>query len=151
MLRYYYCVWGAHSLVSLASPPFGPRAVVYLVVIIDVLRKPFYAHTRTTVAILAVFFYSLSQFLCSWICSPLKKYLSVRSHGLLRRKCWKLVFLASEWVGVFSKIYPELFLASPGAELQEVTVSTFSIQLGQRRLLSSMISEKKKIRFDRGL
>ena len=27
------------------------------------------------------------QFLCSWICSPLKKYLLVRSHELLPRKC----------------------------------------------------------------
>ena len=61
------------------------------------------------------------------MCSPLKKYLSVRSHELLPRKCWKLVFLASEWVGVFSKICPELFLASAGAQLQEITVSTFSI------------------------
>ena len=32
-----------------------------------------------------------------------------------------MVFLASEWVGVFSKIYPELFPASPGAQLQEIT------------------------------
>ena len=57
--------------------------------------------------------------------SPLKKYLSVRSHQLLARKCWKLVFLASEWVGAFCKIYPELFPASPGAQLKEITVSTF--------------------------
>ena len=34
----------------------------------------------------------------------------------------------------FSKIYPEMFPASPGAQLQEITVSTFSIQLGQTRL-----------------
>ena len=32
------------------------------------------------------------------------------------------------------KIYPELFPASPGAQLQEITDSTFSIQLGQIRL-----------------
>ena len=30
----------------------------------------------------------------------------------LPRKCWKLVFLASEWVGAFSKVYPELFPVS---------------------------------------
>ena len=59
-----------------------------------------------------------------------KKYPSVRSHELLPRKCWESVFLASERVGAFSKIYPELFPASPGAQLQEITVSTFSIQLG---------------------
>ena len=46
----------------------------------------------------------LGQFLRSWICSPLKKCLSVRSHQLLPRLCWKLVFLASERLRVFSKI-----------------------------------------------
>ena len=61
-----------------------------------------------------------------------KKYPSVRSHELLPRKCWESVFLASERVGAFSKIYPELFPASPGAQLQEVTASTFSI-LGSNR------------------
>ena len=40
------------------------------------------------------------------------------------------------WLVVFSKIYPELFPASPGAQLQEITVNTFSIQLGQIRLQS---------------
>ena len=49
---------------------------------------------------------------------------------------WKLTYLASEWLGVSSKIYPELFPASPDAQLQEVTVSTFSIQLGQIRLIT---------------
>ena len=48
--------------------------------------------------------------------------------------------------GVFSKIYPELFPASPGAQLQEITVSTFSIQLGQIRL-QSPIGSKKNIFF----
>ena len=35
---------------------------------------------------------------CSWTInsSPLKRYLSVRSHERLPRKCWKIVFLASE-------------------------------------------------------
>ena len=33
----------------------------------------------------------------------------------------------------FSKIYAELFPASPGADLQEIGVSTVSIQLGQIR------------------
>ena len=37
----------------------------------------------------------------------LKKYLWVRSHELLPPKCWKLVFIASEWLGVFFKVYPE--------------------------------------------
>ena len=31
--------------------------------------------------------------------------------------------------GVFSKIYPELFPASSGAQLQEITVSTVSTRL----------------------
>ena len=51
-------------------------------------------------------------------------------HDILPRKCWKMVFLASARVGAFPKIYPELFPASPGAQLQEITVSTFSSQLG---------------------
>ena len=55
----------------------------------------------------------------------MKKYLSLRSHELLPRNCWKLVFLASEGLGIFSKIYPELFPASSGAQLQENAVSTF--------------------------
>ena len=46
------------------------------------------------------------------------------------RTCRQSVFLASEWVGAFSKIYPELLLASPGAQLQEITAIAFSIQLG---------------------
>ena len=45
----------------------------------------------------------------SWTCSSLKKYHSVRPHERLPRKCWKLVFLASEWLWVCCKIYPELF------------------------------------------
>ena len=65
------------------------------------------------------------QFLRSWISSPLKKYLSALPNELLPRKCWKLVFLASEWFGVFSKIYPELFPASPGVQLQEITSALF--------------------------
>ena len=32
----------------------------------------------------------LGQLLCRWICSPLKKYRSVRSHELLPRKYWKI-------------------------------------------------------------
>ena len=74
----------------------------------------------------------------------------VRSHDLCPGKSWKLVFLASELFGVFSKIYPELFPVSPGAPLQEITVSTFSIQLGQIRL--QFVHRIKKtffaIRFD---
>ena len=38
------------------------------------------------------------------------------------------------WLGVFSKMYPELCPPSPGAQLQEITVSTFFIQLRQIRL-----------------
>ena len=41
----------------------------------------------------------------------------VRSHDLCPGKSWKLVFLASELFGVFSKIYPELFPVSPEAHL----------------------------------
>ena len=53
-------------------------------------------------------------------------------HDILPRKCWKMVFLASARVGAFPKIYPELFPASLGAQLQEITVSTFfSTQLDQ--------------------
>ena len=33
----------------------------------------------------------------------------------------KVAIHASEWIGVFSKIFPELFPASPGAQLQEIT------------------------------
>ena len=78
-----------------------------------------------------------------------KKYPSVRSHELLPRKCWESVFLASERVGAFSKIYPELFPASPGAQLQEVTVGTLSIQLGQIRLRSVSIRSGIVTQLDR--
>ena len=45
----------------------------------------------------------------------------------------------------FSKIYSYLFPASPGVQLQEMTVvSTFSVQLGQIRLQSPIGSEKKR-------
>ena len=44
--------------------------------------------------------------------------------------------------GAFSKIYPELFAAS-GAQLQEITVSTFSIQLGQYDFLFDPVGSKK--------
>ena len=44
----------------------------------------------------------------------MKKHPRVRSLELLPRKCWQLVFLASERLRLFSKIYPELFPASPG-------------------------------------
>ena len=84
------------------------------------------------------------QLLSNWICRPLKKYLSVRSHERLPRKSWKLVSLASEWLGDFSKIYPELFPASPETQLQEITVSSFSIQLGEIRL-QSIIGSKNAI------
>ena len=71
----------------------------------------------------------------------------VRSHELLPPKCWKLVFLASDLTRAFSKIYPELFPASPGGQLQEITLSTFSIQTGYNRP-----SDRKKrcCRSDRG-
>ena len=45
----------------------------------------------------------------------------------------------------FSKIYPELFPAPPRAQFQEITVSTFSIQLGQIRLQLSIGSKKKNV------
>ena len=58
--------------------------------------------------------YELGHFLCNRICSQLEMMLSARSHELLRRKCAKLQFLASEWLGLFSPTYLELFPASPG-------------------------------------
>ena len=87
---------------------------------------------------------SWGHFLCSWICSPLKKYLSVR-HELFPRRCWKEVFLASEYVGVFSKLYPGLFPASPGPQLQEITVtpSTFFYPTGSKIRLQSPIGSEK--------
>ena len=78
----------------------------------------------------------LAQLLRSWTCSPLKKYLSVRSHELLPRTRWKLVSLASEWVGVFSKIYPELFPASPWSQ------TIFSIRSGNAIVFDPVGSKK---------
>ena len=54
------------------------------------------------------------------------------------KMCEKNVSLASEWVGLFSMINLEQFPASPGAQLQEITGSTFSIQLGKNRLRSGI-------------
>ena len=65
-------------------------------------------------------------FIC--ICSPLKKYLSVRSHEFLPRKCWKFVSLSSEWVAVFSKYLSRAVSRFSRAQLQGVTVSTCSIR-----------------------
>ena len=48
-------------------------------------------------------FQFLGKLVCSWIRSRLRNYLLARTHDLLLRKCWKLDFLASEWLGVFSK------------------------------------------------
>ena len=61
-------------------------------------------------------FVLLGQFLCSWICSPLKRYLSVHSHKLLPPKSWKLVFLASEWVMLSPRSIQSCFplLQGPG-------------------------------------
>ena len=84
---------------------------------------------------------SQGQLLRNWTCTPSKKYLWVPSNQLLPRKCWKLVFLASEWVGAFSKIYPKPLPDSSGAQLHEITVSLFAIQLGQIRLQSPIGSK----------
>ena len=65
------------------------------------------------------------RFLSSQICSPLKRCLSVRSHELLPRKCCTLVFLTSEWVGAFSKIYSELFPASQGPSCKKSRLALF--------------------------
>ena len=62
-----------------------------------------------------------------------EKQLSARSHQLLPRKCWELVFLASECVGSLSKIYLGVFPASPGTQIQEIAERTFSNQLDQIR------------------
>ena len=43
----------------------------------------------------------------------------------LPRKPWKNAFFDSEWVGAFSKVFPRLFPASPGAQLQEITSKRF--------------------------
>ena len=85
-------------------------------------------------------FFTLGQLQWSWICSSLKRCLSVRSHEVLHRKSWKLVFLASEWVETFSKIYH--CCASLGTQLLEITISISSIQHGEIRLQSSMRSKK---------
>ena len=53
-------------------------------------------------------------------------YLSVGSHeSVCPENVGKIAFLASEWVGAFSKIFPGLFPASPGAQLQEITSYLF--------------------------
>ena len=64
--------------------------------------------------------------------------LSAPSHDTLAHKCAKLLFLASERLGLFSKIYLELVPASPGAQSQVL----FPTQLGQIRLQPSIGSEK---------
>ena len=52
----------------------------------------------------------LGHFLCCRICSQLEiMVLSARSHKILPRQCAKLLFLASEWIGLLSKTYLELF------------------------------------------
>ena len=122
------------------------------------------------------------KFLCGWICSPLKKYLSLRSFAwafaakmleisLSRlRMTWSFLQHLSTAVCRFSRgpaagnhrqhffdptgsnaikialqienICPEAFPAFPGAQLQEITVSTFWIQLGQYDSKSSIGSKK---------
>ena len=59
--------------------------------------------------------FSFARTICSWICSPLKKYLSVGSHELLTQTCWKMVYSSSLNESEFSpEIYPGLFPASTG-------------------------------------
>ena len=81
-------------------------------------------------------------FLCNRICSQLEMVLSARLHERLPRKCAKLLFLASEWLGRFAKTYLELFPAPGGALLHEITSCTFPIQLGQIRLETPIGSKK---------
>ena len=76
------------------------------------------------------------------------QYIWVHSHELLPRKCWKLVFLASEWIGVFSKIYPELFPASPGAQLQENCRQHFSDPSGSNTITILDRIEKNNVFLD---
>ena len=71
-----------------------------------------------------------------------EKQLAARSHELLPRKCWKLVFLVSECVRSLSKIYLGVFPASPGTRIQEISVRTFSIQWGQTRSKRPIGSKK---------
>ena len=46
-------------------------------------------------------------------------------------------------------IYPELFPASPGAQVQEITVNTFSTQLGQSTVTISDRIERNGVFFFR--
>ena len=94
--------------------PFRPGWFVYPIA---------HAHAHAHARVNAICF--IAEFVCSWTCSPFKKYFSVGSHELLPRECWKSVFLASEWVGVLAKINPQLFPASSGTQLQEMTVSPY--------------------------
>ena len=105
---------------------------------------------------------ALGQFLCSWICSPLKKYLSLRSHELLPREYWKLVFLASEWVGAFSKIsFQSCFLLLQGPSCRKSPSTLFrsnwvkkyyynpwSDKQNEEIRLQSRIGLKKNVFFD---
>ena len=65
----------------------------------------------------------------------------MRSHEVSPRKCWEFVFLASEESELSSRSIWEQIPASPCAQLQKITVSTFSMQLGQIRLQSPIASE----------
>ena len=87
------------------------------------------------------------ELLCGLLCSPLKRYIpfSALVELSLHRKYWKLL-LATKFVEFFTKIHPDLFPAyCPVENLQQITVdSTFSIQLGQIRLIFDRMTEMNR-------
>ena len=91
------------------------------------------------------FFVGQNSSAVGFVCSLLrKKYLSVRSHELLPRKCGKLVFLASKWFGAFSlgsiQSNVSRFSRGPiaGNHRQQ---ATYSLQLGLPTGSNTMISK----------
>ena len=58
--------------------------------------------------------------------SPLELYVSVVSQGsVCPENVGTIALLASEWVEAFSKIFPGLFPASRGAQLEKLTSKRF--------------------------
>ena len=87
----------------------------------------------------------------SWSCGPLKKYLSVCSHELFTPK---MLETGLPRLRMSRSSLQDLSRAvscfSTGAQLQEITVSTYSIQLGQTRSQFQIGSKKIVSRFFRG-
>ena len=53
--------------------------------------------------------------------------------------------------GAFSTIYPELFSTSPGAQLTEITVSPFGVELGRIRVQSRSDRKERYSKINTGL